>query len=335
MAQIVLTQSHDDRAAAFTGAAPFSRRLRDAFEFINTPMRHAQDALRFPKSQARMTLRIREQLARGNPIVVYSAPKTASTSIAAALDRSAGLDTVKVHMVQPAHFWRGPLQSKTAPNGLLRHRAIEQVPSRELLFDTDRLLRIVSVVRDPIAFNLSNYTFFGRAYWMRSFWRSAPWISTARLMKHFLATFPHASSNMWWEHEFTRSTGINPISDGFDQARGCSATNANASIVLCFGVMFPMQQNAKRCPSGRALRCHRSPAKTAMKGNLRQACTSDSSPRYATNLRMSMRCWRCRRCTASTTQINAQRCVRTGLTLHSAIHSQDIALRATLPAHMT
>ena len=220
MAQIVLTQSHDDRAAAFTGAAPFSRRLRDAFEIINTPMRHAQDALRFPKSQARMTLRIREQLARGNPIVVYSAPKTASTSIAAALDRSAGLDTVKVHMVQPAHFWRGPLQSKTAPDGLLRHRAIEQVPSRELLFNTDRLLRIVSVVRDPIAFNLSNYTFFGRAYWMRSFWRSAPWISTARLMKHFLATFPHASSNMWWEHEFTRSTGINPISDGFDQARG-------------------------------------------------------------------------------------------------------------------
>ena len=39
MAQIVLTQSHDDRGAAFTGAAPFSRRLRDAFEIINTPMR--------------------------------------------------------------------------------------------------------------------------------------------------------------------------------------------------------------------------------------------------------------------------------------------------------
>ena len=55
---------------------------------------------------------------------------------------------------------------------------------------------------------------------MQLFWRSAPWISTARLMKHFLATCPYASANMCWEHEFTRSTGINSISDGFDQARG-------------------------------------------------------------------------------------------------------------------
>ena len=212
--------ANDDRLARFAGGAPWHRRLRDVLEIANTPLRHVQDALRFPNSQARMSRRIGEQLVQGNPIVVFSAPKTASTSIASALDRSVGLDTVKVHMVQPEHFWHGPLQRKTAPDGLLRHRAIEQVPSRELLFDTGRSLRVVSVVREPVAFNLSNYTYFGRAYWMRSIWRSAPWMDTARLMKHFLASFPHESSSLWWEHEFARIPGINLLREGFNCARG-------------------------------------------------------------------------------------------------------------------
>ncbi len=201
-------------------APPISARARDAFEVVNTPFRFVQDGLRFPRSEARMTRRILGQLAVGTPIVVYSAPKTASTAVAAALDRTAGLDTVKVHFLQPQHFWAGPLQSKVAKNGLLRHRAIEQRPARRLLLNSDRPLRIVSVVRDPIAFNLSNYTYFGRAYWMRTFWRSAPWIDTQQILRHFLETFPHESSSLWWQHEFARSTGINPVTEGFDTTRG-------------------------------------------------------------------------------------------------------------------
>jgi hypothetical protein len=203
-----------------TTPAPFAARLRDALEIANTPFRFAQDAIRFPRSEARMTRRIESQLARGAPILVYSAPKTASTAVAAALDRTAGIETVKVHLLQPEHFWAGPLQAKVAPDGLLRHRAIEQRPSRRLLLDGDRPLRVVSVIRDPIGFNLSNYTYFGRAYWMRTFWRSAPWIPTSRILAHFLATFPHASSSLWWTHEFARSTGIDPLREGFDAARG-------------------------------------------------------------------------------------------------------------------
>ena len=194
--------------------------MRDALEVVNTPFRFAQDTLRFPRSERRMTRRIEAQLDRGTPIVVYSAPKTASTAVAAALDRTPGIETVKVHFLQPEHFWAGPLQPKVARDGLLRHRAIEQRPSRRLLLDGDRPLRIVSMVRDPIAFNLSNYTYFGRAYWMRTFWRSAPWVPTQRLIAHFLATFPHESASRWWTHEFARTTGIDPLAEGFDAARG-------------------------------------------------------------------------------------------------------------------
>lgn len=206
------------------GSPPIRARLRDALEIANTPFRHLQDAIRFPRSEGRMRRRIESVLASPAaspaPLVVYSAPKTASTSVASALDRTEGLDSIKVHLVRREHFWRGPLQPKTAPDGLLRHRAIEQEPARSLLFDTDRPLRIVSVVREPIGFNLSNYTYFGRAYWMRTFWRSSPWLPTDRLVDHFLRTFPHASSSIWWQHEFAAATGIDPIGEGFDAERG-------------------------------------------------------------------------------------------------------------------
>ena len=33
-------------------------------------------------------------------------------------------------------------------------------------------IRVVSLVCDPIAFNVSNFTYFGRAYWLRTDWRS-------------------------------------------------------------------------------------------------------------------------------------------------------------------
>jgi hypothetical protein len=199
---------------------PLRARLRDALEVANTPFRFVQDGVRFPRSERRMTRRIEALLAGAPPVVVYSAPKTASTAVASAIDRSKGLATVKVHFLQPEHFWAGPLQPKVARDGLLRHRAIEQRPSRRLLLDGGMPLRVVSVMRDPIAFNLSNYTYFGRAYWMRTFWRSAPWIATDRILEHFLRTFPHDSSSLWWSREFARSTGIDPIREGFDAERG-------------------------------------------------------------------------------------------------------------------
>jgi hypothetical protein len=194
--------------------------LRDALEIVNTPFKHVQDILRFPISELRMRRRLAAQLAHATPILVYSATKTASTAVAAALDRTPDLETVKVHLLQPEHFWRGPLSPPAAPNGMLRHRAIEQRATRALLLASNRPLRMVAVMRDPIAFNLSNYTCFGRAYWMRRFWRRAPWMPTAALLEHFLRTFPHESSSLWWTHEFARTTGIDVFREGFDSALG-------------------------------------------------------------------------------------------------------------------
>ncbi len=216
--------SFTDSASA-SPRPPLGAVLRDAVEILNTPFRHLQDALRFPRSEARAARRLAAQLRDGlAPVIVYSATKTASTAVAAAIERTPGLSVTKVHFLQPEHFWPGPLSSMVAPDGLLRHRAIEQRTGRRLLLllppGADRPFHTVSVFRDPIAFNLSNYTYFGRAYWMRTFWRRAPWMSTDRLLNHFLDTFAHESASLWWTHEFKATTGIDPLAEGFDAQRG-------------------------------------------------------------------------------------------------------------------
>ncbi len=202
------------------GLARLSAGCRDLFEVLNTPFKHVQDALRFPRSEGRFRTALAEQVRRSNPVIVYSCTKTASTSVEHALERHAGIEATKAHVLQPAQFWLGPLTRPIAPSGLLKHRSIAQWPVREHILRAPAPIRMVSLVREPIGFNLSNYTYFGRAYWMRTFWRTSPWRSTAWLMDHFLRTFPHESSSLWWQHEFKATTGIDVLDHGFDAASG-------------------------------------------------------------------------------------------------------------------
>jgi hypothetical protein len=189
-------------------------------EVLNTPFKHVQDALRFPRSEGRFRAALAKQVQRCDPVIVYSCTKTASTSVERALERHPGIEATKAHFLQPAHFWRGPMTRPIAPSGLLKHRSMAQWPIREHVLRASAPIRMVSLVREPIGFNLSNYTYFGRAYWMRTFWRSSPWRSTAWLMDHFLKTFPYESSSLWWEHEFKATTGIDVLDRGFDAVRG-------------------------------------------------------------------------------------------------------------------
>lgn len=208
------------RAHRDAGGRRIAAALRDVIELINTPLKHAQDALRFPRSEGRFRAALAQQVQRCNPVIVYSCTKTASTSVERALERHLGIEATKAHFLQPVHFWLGPLTRPIAPSGLLKHRSIAQWPVREHVLRAAAPVRMVSLVREPIGFNLSNYTYFGRAYWMRTFWRGSPWRSTAWLMDHFLKTFPHESSSLWWEHEFKATTGIDVLARGFDAARG-------------------------------------------------------------------------------------------------------------------
>lgn len=206
-------------------------RVRDRLEQVNTPFRFLQDAARFPRSEARYRRRLREWLRGALPFcVVYSAPKTATTALAQALEESGEWAVPKVHFLQPAHFFPGPGTAMASPRGMLKHKAIEQRTCREVFIGTDgRLanprgdsepLRVLSLVREPVGFNLSNFTYFGRRYWLRTVWRQAPHRDGAWLWERFERGFPHGSASVWWEDEFRASTGIDPLAEGFDAKRG-------------------------------------------------------------------------------------------------------------------
>jgi len=203
------------------GSPPVAARLRDAAEVINTPFRFVQDALRFPNSERRYERRLQESLERRpNVLMVYSAPKTASTSVAAAIEACDAFTVIKVHHVQPEFFWPGVGTPLKTAHGGMRHKAIEQRTTQRFLERHAGEIRVVSLVRDPVAFNISNFTYFGRAYWLRTHWRSARWMSEHELARRFFATFTHDASSVWWQREFAPTMGFNPLAEPFDTEAG-------------------------------------------------------------------------------------------------------------------
>ena len=199
------------------GSPPIAAKIRDVAEVINTPFRFVQDALRFPKSERRCERRLQESLERRpNVLMVYSAPKTASTSVAAAIEACDAFTVIKVHHVQPEFFWPGVGTRLSTAHGGMRHKAIEQRTTQRFLQRHAGDFRVVSLVRDPIAFNISNFTYFGRAYWLRTHWRSARWMPEEELARRFFATFTHEASSVWWQREYAPTMGFNPLAEPFD-----------------------------------------------------------------------------------------------------------------------
>lgn len=208
-------------------------KLRDVVEVVNTPFRFVQDALRFPISERRRWRLIQASLrARPDPVIVYTAPKTASTSIATAIEETDAFTVLKVHHVQPEQFWPGVGFPLATAAGALRHKAIEQRTTREFLRRHQGPVRIVSLMRDPIAFNVSNFTYFGRSCWLRTTWRSAPWMSEDELAERFFRTFPHSSSSVWWQSEFAKTIGADALSLPFDPAQGWMTLRSGRFDVL-------------------------------------------------------------------------------------------------------
>jgi hypothetical protein len=209
------------RMSRHLGSPPLAAQIRDAAEVINTPFRFVQDALRFPNSERRCERRLQESLERRpNVLMVYSAPKTASTSIAAAIEASDAFTVIKVHHVQSEFFWPGVGTRLKTAHGGMRHKAIEQRTTQRFLEHHVGEIRVVSLVRDPIAFNVSNFTYFGRAYWLRTHWRSARWMPEEELARRFFSTFTHEASSVWWQREYAPTMGFDPLAEPFDTDMG-------------------------------------------------------------------------------------------------------------------
>ncbi|MBL67718.1 MAG: hypothetical protein CMO74_04575 [Verrucomicrobiales bacterium] len=156
-----------------------------------------------------------------NPVVVYSHPKTASRAIEAAI---AGLPSVQpfhAHVLQERHFLKGdfrgipPNERGITPDG----QPVQWAIRREIV-ESGRPLRLVSLVRDPVAVCVS-WFFFGLQRWLACEQKPDPAkLDFEELLDHFHNRFSHDGMIHWFDDEWNKTTGLNIYSKLFDKSRG-------------------------------------------------------------------------------------------------------------------
>ena len=205
-----------------TEHAPLLARIRDLAETLNTPIRFVHEALHHARAEHRSLKRLQAATAtKPKLVLVLSAPKTASTSVLLAAEEANGDFTVtRAHHAQPEARWPGAGTRLVTAHGGLRHRAHGDIMMLPFLRTFRGELRFISMVRDPIAFNVSNFTYFGRWYWLRHHWRTVRWMPAEQLADLFFRTFPHGASSVWWQREFAQTVGYDPLTQPFDTKAG-------------------------------------------------------------------------------------------------------------------
>ena len=237
--------------------APLLARIRDLAETINTPIRFVHEGLRHGRNERRSLKRLRAATAtKPKLVIVLSAPKTASTSVLRAAEEAHGDFTVtRAHHAQPEAVWPGAGARPVSAHGGLRHRAHGDTIMLPFLRTFGGEVRFISMVRDPIAFNVSNFTYFGRAYWLRHHWRTVRWMPAEQLADLFFRTFPHAASSVWWQREFAQTVGYDALAQPFDTEAGWAMTRSGRTRSLIMRIDVPDERKTTllreflECPS--------------------------------------------------------------------------------------
>lgn len=175
-----------------------------ASAFIRDPFRTAR-FLR--KSRREATDVHRAADAPGGLVVSYGHPKTATTSAARAIDAVPGRRAFHAHVLRPVHFtWiRNNLVPPT-PAGICP----EDGPAQWALADAlaaDRPVRLVTLVRDPVAVQIS-WFFFGLQRWLGSTRPVDPTsVPFEDLLALFHGDFPRDGVLNWFDEEWCVITG--------------------------------------------------------------------------------------------------------------------------------
>jgi hypothetical protein len=236
---------------------PFTARLRDIVETVNTPIRFVHEGIKHRLDNHRILRQLEADVKRTPKVVlVLSAPKTASTSVLrAALEAKGDFTVTRTHHAQPEALWPGAGARLVTEHGGMRHRCFGDTIMLPFLRKFDGELRVISMVRDPIGFNVSNFTYFGRMYWLRHHWRTIRWMSPERLAELFFGTFPHSSSSVWWQREFAQTVGYDPLQQPFDTEAGWAMARSGRTRSLIMRTDVPDERKTAllreflECPS--------------------------------------------------------------------------------------
>lgn len=194
---------------------------------LPAPLRLKLDTLRYRRS-------IRRAVAGPSPVVlVYTAPKVASSAVAAAL-LGAGQAVFQVHMISADSMRslhermrrRGLVNMKLGAFGL---KDIGKVITSELLAPRHPA-RIVSLVRDPVARNISFYFQTLDDLWQTE--RAYERVSVERLLAEFHERFRHERGIEWFDEEFKPVLGIDVYEHPFPRDLGYQRIDSGPYEVL-------------------------------------------------------------------------------------------------------
>jgi hypothetical protein len=144
----------------------------------------------------------------GTPVIVYQMAKVGSTAVVDCLKR-ARLPVFHVHRMDADHLQR--LRGRRAALGwdVGSLPAYDRLGLRlhEKVIEAGRPAKIVTLVRDPIARNLSSYFEHFADIWGLPDARGV--VSMDDVYRGFLERYPHDESLTWFDEELQRVTGLN------------------------------------------------------------------------------------------------------------------------------
>src|ERR1044072_9513552 len=156
------------------------------------------------------------------PVLVYTAPKVASTAVTEALQAIEGQVVFQVHMISPASVRH--LRAGMRKRGLTRMRedvlGLEDIARMIAagVIGPRRPARIVSLVRDPIARNVSFYFETLDVLWQTR--RAHERVPLERLLSEFHEKFTHQRGIDWFDNEFKPVLGIDVYEHPFPHDKG-------------------------------------------------------------------------------------------------------------------
>ncbi|HED53691.1 MAG TPA: hypothetical protein ENJ00_05760 [Phycisphaerales bacterium] len=147
------------------------------------------------------------------PILIYQMGKVGSRSVVQALESATDRPIFHIHQLVPDTLDLVARQSERAGDPVPPHiEAGRRV--REELIDTERPVDVVTMVREPIARNIS--AFFQNL----SIFARDPDAPIASLIASFLAGYPHNQPGKWFQNEIERNLGIDVYAEPFDPEQG-------------------------------------------------------------------------------------------------------------------
>lgn len=185
-------------------------------------IKEAEKRFNWHKHRFRDAIRLRNPDAPP-PVIVYSAPKTASAAVYKALRRAPRLLVFKSHTLRPGHWRRRRLDPAWQPGwtGMWRDHWHTDQLLHQLVIRPARPSRFITLVRDPVAANISGFVYFTE-YWFPG--RPTPDILAGmtddQLTTAFFERYPHHISTDWLNLEPRATLDINPLESPFPHEQG-------------------------------------------------------------------------------------------------------------------